>query len=65
MFVCIALLNNLTLKSEGQKDGTTIYHRFQNDGNGNFHWNGSTNGKKASGVDRSDVSKIPPEILRK
>ena len=52
------------MSSRGDKR-KKVYHRFQNDGNGNFHWNGSTNGKTASGVDRSDVSKIPPEILRK
>jgi len=65
------LWDNSILASDGNRwavemiDGKKVYHRFQNDGNGNFHWNGSTNGKTASGVDRSDVSKIPPEILRK
>jgi RHS repeat-associated protein len=31
-----------------RKEGTgnkATYHRFQDDGNGNWHWNGSTNGK--------------------
>ncbi|WP_217695054.1 RHS repeat domain-containing protein, partial [Aquipseudomonas alcaligenes] len=32
------------------------YHRFQNDGNGNWHWNGSTNGQTANGSPRP----IPP-----
>ncbi|MAK29894.1 hemagglutinin repeat-containing protein [Acinetobacter sp.] len=65
------LWDNSIVASDGNRwaveviNGKKVYHRFQNDGNGNFHWNGSTNGKTASGVDRSDVSKIPPEILRK
>ncbi|WNX61066.1 hemagglutinin repeat-containing protein [Acinetobacter baumannii] len=65
------LWDNSIVASDGNRwaveviNGKKVYHRFQNDGNGNFHWNGSTNGKTASGVDRSDVGKIPPEILRK
>ncbi|WP_227552108.1 hypothetical protein [Acinetobacter baumannii] len=65
------LWDNSIVASDGNRwaveviNGKKVYHRFQNDGNGNFHWNGSTNGITASGVDRSDVGKIPPEILRK
>ncbi|KGQ69428.1 hypothetical protein OA57_11670 [Chelonobacter oris] len=45
-------------------NGKNVYHRFQNDGNGNFHWNGSTNGKTAFGENRADIGKIPAEITR-
>lgn len=47
------------------KGKTVVYHRFQNDRNGNFHWNGATNGKTLTGVDRSDVGIIPSEIRNK
>lgn len=47
------------------KNGQTIYHRFQDDGNGNFHWNGSTDGKTASGQDRSiKITDVPSEVKR-
>lgn len=38
-----------------------IYHRFQTDPNtGVYHWNGSTNGKTASGVERKiSINEIP------
>jgi hypothetical protein len=43
------------------------YHRFQNDGNGNWHWNGSTSGVTKGGQSRpirpndvpSDIKKLP------
>ncbi|WP_284208689.1 RHS repeat-associated core domain-containing protein, partial [Chitiniphilus shinanonensis] len=39
------------------------YHRFQNDGNGNWHWNGSTNGRTASGVSRNiNPNNIPKDV---
>ncbi|QDH80582.1 hypothetical protein FKX85_16655 [Echinicola soli] len=38
--------NRYTKIGMGKK---AIYHRFQNDGNNNWHWNGSTNGKTKYG----------------
>lgn len=39
------------------------YHRFQSDGNGNWHWNGSTVGKTKSGESRAiSPNNIPKEI---
>lgn len=41
------------------------YHRFQNDGNGNWHWNGSTKGVTASGTPRAIKMKdVPSEVLK-
>ena len=46
--------------------GKVIYHRFQNDGNGNFHWNGSTSGKTVDGIDRNiDIRHVPKDITNK
>ncbi|RDF01935.1 hypothetical protein DPV99_04185 [Aggregatibacter aphrophilus] len=46
--------------------GKVIYHRFQNDGNGNFHWNGSTSGKTIDGIDRNiDIRHVPKDITNK
>ncbi|GEN67720.1 hypothetical protein CRH01_22880 [Chryseobacterium rhizosphaerae] len=43
-----------------------IYHRFQSDGNGKWHWNGSTVGKTKSGADRKiDLKNVPQEIKNK
>ncbi|MGX3067151.1 polymorphic toxin-type HINT domain-containing protein, partial [Ursidibacter arcticus] len=47
------------------KNGKTIYHRFQDDGNGNFHWNGSTNGKTSKGETRAiKITDVPTELKR-
>jgi hypothetical protein len=48
---------------EGDKNPT--YHRFQDDGNGNWHWNGSTKGKTKNNKDRKiSINDIPVEIKR-
>lgn len=40
------------------------YHRFQNDGNGNWHWNGSTNGRLINGEPRIiPLSQVPSDII--
>lgn len=47
------------------KDGTTIYHRFQNDGNGNYHWNGSTKWQTSSGSERNiKISDVPSDLIK-
>ena len=47
------------------KDGTTIYHRFQDDGNGNYHWNGSTKGQTSSGSERNiKISDVPSDLIK-
>jgi hemagglutinin/hemolysin-like protein len=47
------------------KNSKTIYHRFQDDGNGNFHWNGSTDGKTARGEARAiKIDDVPKELKR-
>lgn len=39
------------------------YHRFLNDGNGNYHWNGSTNGMTKSGnPNRIKLQDVPENI---
>ncbi|QQQ01283.1 RHS repeat-associated core domain-containing protein [Lysobacter enzymogenes] len=41
------------------------YHRFQNDGNGNWHWNGSTSGKTANGAPRAiRINDVPSSVQR-
>lgn len=42
-----------------------IFHRFQDDGNGTFHWNGSTNGRTLSGEDRKLPESIVPIEIRR
>jgi RHS repeat-associated protein len=50
------LFNQSTLGADGNrwtKVGTgkkSVYHRFQDDGNGNWHWNGSTNSTLQNGA---------------
>jgi len=45
------------------KGNKATYHRFQNDGNGNWHWNGSTSGKTKSGKTRViDLKNVPQQI---
>ena len=47
------------------KDGTTIYHRFQDDGNGNYHWNGSTKGQTSSGSEQNiKISDVPSDLIK-
>jgi len=42
-----------------------VYHRFQNDGNGKWHWNGSTNGVTRSGQPRTiKMNNIPRDVQR-
>lgn len=48
------------------KNGQTVYHRFESDGNGNFHWNGATSAKTASGVSRDiKLKDVPPLIIKR
>lgn len=54
--------NQWTKVGSGKK---AEYHRFQNDGNGNFHWNGSSNGVTAGGQTRAiSINNIPVEVKR-
>ena len=56
--------NRWTKVGDGKK---AVYHRFQNDGNGKWHWNGSTDGVTKSGQSRLirpndipiDIKKLP------
>ena len=64
--------NSIQVKSDPKnrwaiemKDGKTVYHRFQDDSNGNFHWNGSTDGKTSKGELRSiKITDVPNELKR-
>lgn len=48
-----------------RKDGKIVYHRFQDDGNGNFHWNGATEGVTSSGKERNiKISDIPKDLIK-
>ncbi|WP_375591992.1 hypothetical protein [Chitiniphilus eburneus] len=52
--------NRWTKVGDGKK---AEYHRFQNDGNGNWHWNGSTNGRTANGSPRNiRPDNIPKDV---
>ena len=43
-----------------------VYHRFQDDGNGNWHWNESTNGRTFTGEKREiSINNVPIDIKRK
>ncbi len=54
--------NRCAKEGSGNK---AVYHRFQNDRNGNWHWNGSTNGQTAGGVDRAiGINQVPIEVKR-
>ncbi|MGD9368242.1 MAG: hypothetical protein PVH87_21255 [Desulfobacteraceae bacterium] len=54
--------NRWTKAGRGRK---TVYHRFQNDGNGNWHWNGSTDGMTNSGIPRRiRMNDVPKEVKR-
>ena len=65
------LFDGSTLGKDGNRwkvEGTgkkKVFHRFQDDGNGNWHWNGSTNSKKADGTNNSiSPNNVPIEIKR-
>jgi len=54
--------NRWTKVGSGKKAN---FHRFQNDGNGNWHWNGSTNGVTKNGASRAiRVNNVPSEIIK-
>ncbi|ODC03037.1 hypothetical protein BFW38_05225 [Terasakiispira papahanaumokuakeensis] len=54
--------NRWTKVGTGKK---AVYHRFQNDGNGNWHWNGSTAGKTSTGKPRQiELRHVPKGIQR-
>jgi len=54
--------NRWTKLGKGKK---SVYHRFQNDGNGNWHWNGSSAGRTKRGVPRAiKLNDIPNEVRR-
>ena len=54
--------NRWTKVGDGKK---AEYHRFQNDGNGNYHWNGSTDGVTARGETRAiKANNVPKEVRR-
>lgn len=65
------LFKESVLSSDGNrwtKTGTKtkpIYHRFQDDGNGKWHWNGSTDAKKFDGTPNPiKENNVPIEIKR-
>lgn len=41
------------------------YHRFQNDGNNNWHWNGSSNGQTANGTPRNIPENDIPRYVKR
>lgn len=48
------------------KDNKAVYHRFQDDGNGNWHWNGSTNSTLKDGTPNPiQLQNVPNEIIKK
>jgi RHS repeat-associated protein len=54
--------NRWTKVGSGKK---AEYHRFQNDGNDNWHWNGSTNGTTANGTPRPiNINNVPNEVRK-
>ncbi len=54
--------NRWTKVGSGRK---AVYHRFQDDGNGNWHWNGATNGVTKSGKPRGiSINNVPNSIKR-
>ena len=54
--------NRWTKVGRGRK---AVYHRFQNDGNGNWHWNGSTNGVTKNGSLRAvKLDDVPIGVRR-
>lgn len=47
------------------KGKKSTYHRFQNDGNGNWHWNGSTRSTTRNGQPRAiKPNNVPREIQK-
>jgi hypothetical protein len=54
--------NRWTKVGTGKK---AVYHRFQDDGNGKWHWNGSTNSKKRDNTPNTiPEQKIPIDIKK-
>ncbi len=52
-----------SVEGKGKK---AIFHRFQEDNNGNYHWNGSTNGKTKSGDSYPiNINNVPNELKKK
>jgi len=54
--------NRWTKEGFGKK---AVYHRFSSDGNGKYHWSGSTNGKTSNGTSRSIKIKDVPSTIRR
>jgi uncharacterized protein RhaS with RHS repeats len=54
--------NRWTKEGKGKK---AVYHRFSSDGNGKYHWSGSTNGKNHKGVPRKIKDKDVPKEVKK
>jgi hypothetical protein len=51
-----------TKEGKGRK---AVYHRFEGDKNGDWHWNGSTNGRTKNNVERKiSLDHVPKEIKR-
>ncbi|MFH6994548.1 thrombospondin type 3 repeat-containing protein [Flavobacterium sp. FlaQc-48] len=47
------------------KGSKAVYHRFQSDNNGVWHWNGSTNGKDKKGNPREiKINNVPNQIQK-
>ncbi|MGV6988191.1 hypothetical protein ACWA5Z_04205 [Testudinibacter sp. P80/BLE/0925] len=46
------------------RNNIPVYHRFQNDNNGNFHWDGSTDGQTLSGQSRAIKMNDIPKSLK-
>nr|WP_262890647.1 RHS repeat-associated core domain-containing protein [Kordia aestuariivivens] len=65
---------NLSVAEEGKGDvrwtkvgsgNKAVYHRFQDDNNGTWHWNGSTNGRTQSGVENKiSINNVPNSIKK-
>jgi hypothetical protein len=56
--------SNIRWTKEGQGKKAT-YHRFQSDGNGTWHWNGSSNGETKAGESRQiPNNQVPNEIIK-
>ena len=56
--------------SRSVRNGEVVYDRFQNDGNGNFHWNGSTgvtylpNGRPSANGRSIKIGDVPKDIKK-
>ena len=55
---------NVRWTKEGERK-KAVYHRFQSDNNGNWHWNGSTDGETKAGQPRQiPINQVPNEIKK-